>query len=110
MSRLFGDVRWAWRQATHRPLAAGATVATLAGAVAAVTVATGLATAVLWRPLPFVEPERVVLVWEDTGDGMTASPLESPAAALPTGATTPRRSRRWRSSAPPGSRSKPPTA
>jgi predicted permease len=62
-----GDVRWAWRQTTRRPLAALGAAATLAGAIGAVTVALGLATAVLWRPLPLADADRVVLVWEESG-------------------------------------------
>jgi predicted permease len=41
---------------------------TLALGIAATTIAYGLATAVLWRPLPFQDADRLAFVWE-TADG-----------------------------------------
>jgi putative ABC transport system permease protein len=66
MSGLFtNDLRWAWRVLKRRPAQSTAAAATLAVAIATITTAVGLATAVLWRPLPFAEADRVVFVWED---------------------------------------------
>jgi hypothetical protein len=65
--RLHDDVRWALRQARRRPVMALAVIATLAVAIGAATTAFGVATAVLWRPLPFADAERLVFVWEEVG-------------------------------------------
>ncbi len=58
------DVRGALRYATRRPLSTAAVVGTLTLGISATTVAYGLATAVLWRPLPFRDADRLVFVWE----------------------------------------------
>src|SRR5262245_9732382 len=58
------DVRWAVRYARRRPAFALAVVTTLALSIGAATTAFGLATAVLWRPLPFRDASRLVFVWE----------------------------------------------
>ncbi len=63
------DIRWAMRLAGHRPLFSTAVIATLTLGIAATTVAYGLATAVLWRPLPFHDPDRLVFAWEASGPG-----------------------------------------
>jgi putative ABC transport system permease protein len=64
---LASDIRWSLRLIRHRPAFASTLILTLAGAIAAVTTAFGVATAVLWRPLPFAHPERLAFVWENTG-------------------------------------------
>ncbi len=61
---IFRDVRWAFRHAVRRPLFAAAVVGTLTLGIAATTIAYGLATSVLWRPLPFRDADRLVFVWE----------------------------------------------
>jgi predicted permease len=58
------DVRWALRYGRRRPMLAAAIVFTIALSVAMATTAFGLAAAVLWRPLPFEDAERLVFVWE----------------------------------------------
>jgi putative ABC transport system permease protein len=58
------DLRWALRRAGRQPLATATLVATLATTIAAVTTAFGLAEAILWRPLPFADAERLVFAWE----------------------------------------------
>jgi predicted permease len=63
--RLTTDLRWAGRTAARRPLFSLLAAGTLAVAIGAATTALGLATAVLWRPLPFNDAERVVFVWEN---------------------------------------------
>jgi predicted permease len=60
------DLRWAVRYARRHPLFALAVTSTLAVTIAAATTAFGLATAVLWRPLPFHDAARLVFVWEET--------------------------------------------
>ena len=58
------DLRWAVRHAARRPAVSAAVVGTLTLGMAATTIAYGLATSVLWRPLPFKEADRLVFVWE----------------------------------------------
>jgi putative ABC transport system permease protein len=61
------DLRWSLRLARQRPAFAATLVLTLAAAIAAVTSAFGVASAVLWRPLPFAHADRLAFVWENTG-------------------------------------------
>ena len=68
MEGLLSDVRWTLRLIRRRPAFAATVTATLAVAIAAVVTAFGVATAVLWRPLPFADPGRLVFVWENAGD------------------------------------------
>jgi putative ABC transport system permease protein len=49
-----------------------AVMATLALAIGAATTAFGVATAVLWRPLPFADADRLVFVWENIESGRDA--------------------------------------
>jgi predicted permease len=67
MRTFAADIRWALRLIRHRPAFASTIILTLSGAVAAVTIAVGVATAVLWRPLPFADANRLAFVWENTG-------------------------------------------
>jgi putative ABC transport system permease protein len=71
---LLNDVRWAIRQAVRRPGLSLAMVGTLAATIAAVTTVYGLATAILWRPLPFADAGRVVFLWEQTGSEAAVEP------------------------------------
>jgi predicted permease len=59
------DIRAALRHARRRPVLALAVAATLAVVIGAATTAIGLASAVLWRPLPFADATRLVFVWEE---------------------------------------------
>jgi predicted permease len=68
IASLYGDLRWAVRYATHRPVFSAAVVATLAFGIAATTVAAAFGSAILWRPLPFEDAERLVFVWEVSND------------------------------------------
>ena len=63
MIGLLDDLRWALRYARRHPGFALAITSTLSISIAAATTAFGLASAVLWRPLPFRE---LVFVWEET--------------------------------------------
>jgi putative ABC transport system permease protein len=71
---LASDIRWSLRLVSHRPAFATTVVLTLAAAIAAVTAAFGIATAVLWRPLPFAQADRLVFAWENTGAGGELQP------------------------------------
>lgn len=64
LERFRSEVRWGLRHAGRRPLFAGAVSATLALCIATATTAFGLATAILWRPLPFRDAAALVFVWE----------------------------------------------
>jgi predicted permease len=62
---LIDDVRWALRHARRRPAFAASVSLTLAASIAVATTAFGLATAVLWRPLPFAGAHQLAFVWEE---------------------------------------------
>jgi predicted permease len=68
------DVRWAWRMARRRAAFTLAVVATLGVTIAAAATAFGLATAVLWKPLPFADASRLVFVWEEADADGTPAP------------------------------------
>ena len=59
------DLRWTLRYARRHSTFAVAITTTLSLSIAAATTAFGLATAVLWRPLPFRDAGRLVFVWEE---------------------------------------------
>jgi predicted permease len=63
---LLDDLRWALRYARRHPGFALAVTSTLSISIAAATTAFGLASAVLWRPLPFDDASKLVFVWEET--------------------------------------------
>jgi putative ABC transport system permease protein len=60
------DVRFAARTLGRSPGFAIVAVSILTLGIGATTAIFSLVSAVLLRPLPFVEPERVVVLWEDT--------------------------------------------
>ena len=64
MRRTWDDLRAAVRYLTRRPGSALVLTAVLALFIGAATAAFGLARAVLWRPLPFADAERLMFVWE----------------------------------------------
>jgi putative ABC transport system permease protein len=66
------DFRWALRYVRRRPVPALSITLTLTIAIAAATTAFGLASAVLWRPLPFRDASRLVFVWEFDPNGERA--------------------------------------
>ena len=66
---LLQDARWALRRLRRDPAFALAVVAILALGIGAATALFGVADAVVFRPLPFPEPERLVRVWELTPQG-----------------------------------------
>jgi len=64
MDRLIADVRFAVRALARRPGFALVAVLTLAVGIGANAAVYSIAEAVLLRPLPFRDPERLVMVWE----------------------------------------------
>jgi putative ABC transport system permease protein len=74
MGGIASDIRWALRLWRRRPAFALTIVLTLALASAAVATVYALATSVLWRPLPFPNADRLVFVWENTGEGSAIEP------------------------------------
>ena len=69
------DVRHAWRRLRRAPLFAAITILTLALGVGANTAIFSLVSALLLEDLPFRDPERLLAVWHDTGDGRARVPL-----------------------------------
>jgi predicted permease len=64
IAALRDDLCFLIRHAFRRPFLSLAVVATLAVSIAAASTAFGVATSVLWRPLPFDDESRLVFVWE----------------------------------------------
>jgi putative ABC transport system permease protein len=64
MRTLLADVRFALRGLAQRPGFAAVALATLAVGIGANAAVYSVAQAVLLRPLPFREPDRLVMVWE----------------------------------------------
>ncbi|MFL5580411.1 MAG: ADOP family duplicated permease [Gemmatimonadaceae bacterium] len=69
MRSFAADLRHAARLLRRAPGFAVVAVATIALAIASSTVAVGVADPLLFRPLPYPDPERVVTVWERDRDG-----------------------------------------
>ena len=63
---LGGDLRFAWRQLRRAPSFAAMAIATLGLGAGAATAIFSVVDAVLLKPLPFREPERLVAIWEAT--------------------------------------------
>ena len=68
------DVRFAIRQLRRAPGFAAVVVATLALGTGANAAIFALADAALLRPLPFSEPDRLVMLWERRGTTFTTMP------------------------------------
>ena len=64
MEGLLKDVRYAFRTMARRPALSATIVLTLALGIGANTAIFSLVNTVLLRPLPYPEPERLVMVWE----------------------------------------------
>jgi putative ABC transport system permease protein len=69
MRTLFADVRYAFRLMSRAPAFAIAVVSVLALGIGAITALFSIVNAVLLRPLPFEEPERLVRIYTRTAGG-----------------------------------------
>ena len=69
MRTLFADLRYAFRVMSRVPSFAVAVVSVLALGIGANTTIFSIVNAVLLRPLPFEEPERLVRIFTRTPDG-----------------------------------------
>ena len=62
---LLADVKFAFRQFRRTPLFALVTALTLAVGIGANSAIFGVVYSVLWRPLPYVNPDTLVMIWSD---------------------------------------------
>jgi hypothetical protein len=81
MVALISDIRFAWRQALLKPLFAALVVGVLALGIGATTAIFSLTDAVLFRPLPIAEPDRVVRIFRVDEVGNPNNNMNFPAIA-----------------------------
>jgi putative ABC transport system permease protein len=79
METLLKDIRYGIRSLLNRPGFAAVAVITLALGIGANTAIFSVVNAVLLRPLPFPDPARLVMVWEDAS--FAGFPRNTPAPA-----------------------------
>ena len=81
LERIVQDLRIAWRGLRRSPGYVAVVVATLALGIGATTALFTVVNAVLLRPLPFPEPDRLVMVWERRpsarSDGSTTNVVQT---------------------------------
>ncbi|HKV26851.1 MAG TPA: ABC transporter permease [Candidatus Acidoferrales bacterium] len=69
MKILFNDLRFAFRSLTKNPGFAAVAILTLALGIGASTAIFSVVDAVLLRPLPYPNPQKIVTVWEQAANG-----------------------------------------
>jgi predicted permease len=68
LEELIADVRFALRALRRSPALAAAAIVTLALGIGAITSIFSAVNAVMLRPLPFAEPGRLVMLWEESAE------------------------------------------
>ena len=80
MSPLPSDLRFALREIRRHPAASFIPVLALALGIGAATAVFSVVNGVLLRPLPYHEPDRLINIWNDIGEGPTAQSLPAVSA------------------------------
>src|SRR4026208_826029 len=79
MDHLIRDIRFAFRTMARKPAFTAVAIIIMALGIGANTAIFSLVRAVLLRPFPFANPDRLVLVWEDAS--FVGFPKNTPAPA-----------------------------
>src|SRR5436190_23381777 len=79
MDSLIKDIRYGFRALWKRPGFSAVAIATLALGIGANTAIFSLVNTVLLRPLPFPDPNQLVMIWEDAA--YAGFPRNTPSAA-----------------------------
>src|SRR5216117_3279416 len=69
MGNLFGDFRYAYRSLVRQPTFAAVAILTLVVGIGANTAIFSVIKAVLLNQLPYQDPSRLVVLWEQNPDG-----------------------------------------